>query len=250
MTSVGLSSSPISESNVPVAEKVSRVAQYIYQKVVRRKPIPFQPSPKNPKYLLCYTEEELECGHKLTVYPSAIETLTARKRSCHECSSWFGGLKLPPGKKPNASILRSYERIKNSKGASFWPLVFASLTVCGFIVLAHPWAKTRVYCLGCTPQTSFRVIKSYNKRDFLMQRVVDGVSEPPEMRRFDEDSPLEMGFTLTYLKFEDRGSVWSVRGIDPYFRLLRNENGWPTLPSNCRPDLDQNHTACKGEPQW
>src|SRR6185437_5712119 len=64
-TAVGLSTSLVPESQL--AEKISRVAHYIYQKVVRRKAIPYQPSPKNPKYLLCYVEEELECGHKLTI---------------------------------------------------------------------------------------------------------------------------------------------------------------------------------------
>jgi hypothetical protein len=239
-------------SNIPV--KISRVMHYIYQKVVRRKPVPYQPSPKNPSYLLCYVEEELECGHKVTVHPSSLETLTARKRNCHECSSWFGGLKLPEGKKANASILRSYERIKKQAGKSLWPLLFAAACACVFVYFAHPWAKTRVFCSTCTPQTSFRVLKSYNKRDFLMQRVVDGIPEPPEMRRFDEDSPLEMGFTVTYLRFEDRGSVWSVRGIDPYFRLERDEKGWPTLPPNCYhshlEDLDRDHVVCNGVPKW
>src|SRR6185312_14875714 len=156
-TNVGLSTSFVPESQL--AEKISRVAHYIYQKVVRRKAIPYQPSPKNPKYLLCYVEEELECGHKLTIYPNDGETLTARKRNCHECSSWFGGLKLLPGKKANASILRSYERIKKQAGKSIWPLVFAALAFCAFVLIAHPWAKTRVYCSSCTPQTSFRVLK-------------------------------------------------------------------------------------------
>ena len=247
-TNVGLSTSFVPESQL--AEKISRVAHYIYQKVVRRKAIPYQPSPKNPKYLLCYVEEELECGHKLTIYPNDGETLTARKRNCHECSSWFGGLKLLPGKKANASILRSYERIKKQAGKSIWPLVFAALAFCAFVLIAHPWAKTFVYCSSCVPQTSFRVLKSFNKRDFLLQRVVDGIPEAPEMRRFDEDAPLEMGFTLSYLKFEDRGSVWSVKGIDPWFRLERNDKGWPTLPSNCRPNLATDHTECKGEPKW
>jgi hypothetical protein len=238
-----------------VVRKVSRVAQYIYQRVVRRKPVPFQPSLKNPSYLLCYVEEELECGHKVTVHLDGVETLTARARACHECSGFYGALRLPQnGKKANASILRSYERIKKQAGKSLWPLLFAAACACVFVYFAHPWAKTRVFCSTCTPQTSFRVLKSYNKRDFLMQRVVDGIPEPPEMRRFDEDSPLEMGFTLTYLRFEDRGSVWSVRGIDPYFRLEREDSGLPTVPKNCYHsypgDVEHDHVVCNGVPKW
>jgi len=147
-------------------------------------------------------------------------------------------------------LVNELRGLRDPKGKSIWPLVFAALAFCAFVLIAHPWAKTSVYCSTCTPQTSFRVLKSFNKRDFLLQRVVDGIPEAPEMRRFDEDAPLEMGFTLTYLKFEDRGSVWSVRGIDPWFRLERNDKGWPTLPSNCRPNLATDHTECKGEPKW
>ena len=139
--------------------------------------------------------------------------------------------------------------LRNSRGASFWPLSFAAICFCAFIFMVNPWAKTRVYCSTCAPKTSFRVLKSYNQRDFLLQRVVDGVPEQPEMRRFDEDSPLEMGFTLTYLKFEDRGSVWSVKGIDPYFRLLRDEHGMAVVPPNCTNALHK-PVVCEGEPRW
>ena len=39
----------------------------VYQRVVRRTPVPFQPNAKNPKYLLCYVREELECGHTIDI---------------------------------------------------------------------------------------------------------------------------------------------------------------------------------------
>lgn len=88
--------------------------RFTYQRVIRRKLKAFQPQPKDLKHILCYVEEELECGHKVDVYPTGEETFTARKRNCHKCCEWFGALKLPGGRKLNASIVRSYERIKRN----------------------------------------------------------------------------------------------------------------------------------------
>jgi hypothetical protein len=180
------------------------------------------------------------------------EELYLRSRVRHQISK----VAVPPLSRndwPAYEYLRDLaqrlRRPTKQAGKSLWPLLFAAACACVFVYFAHPWAKTRVFCSTCTPQTSFRVLKSYNKRDFLMQRVVDGVPEPPEMRRFDEDSPLEMGFTLTYLRFEDRGSVWSVRGIDPYFRLERDRNGMATVPPNCV-NVTGRPVVCDGEPQF
>lgn len=38
-----------------------------------------------PQYLLAYMVEELECGHKITVYPHA-DLLIAKRRNCTQCS--------------------------------------------------------------------------------------------------------------------------------------------------------------------
>jgi hypothetical protein len=45
------------------------VAEYILQKVVRRKPVPFLKSEKDLKNLGCYILETLECGHTVEVHP-------------------------------------------------------------------------------------------------------------------------------------------------------------------------------------
>jgi len=67
-----------------------------YQRVVSRIPVGFQPDAKKaPKQILCYVIETLECGHEKTVHPSDREPLTARSRVCHQCSGWFGALRLP-----------------------------------------------------------------------------------------------------------------------------------------------------------
>jgi hypothetical protein len=144
-----------------------------------------------------------------------------------------------------------WRELRDSRGSSSWVLVVAAAFTFGFICLAHPWAKTRVYCAlpGCTPQTSFRVLKQYSERDFLLQRVVDGIPEPPEVRRFDEKPMFEIGFTLAYLKFEDRGDRWSIKHIDPYFRALRDDKGWPVLPPNCT-NAWKKPVVCDGVPKW
>lgn len=79
-----------------------------YQKVISRRPVPFQPNPKKePKHILCYIEETLKCGHTVTVYPGELEPLTARRRNCHDCAGWNGALKLPRRK---ANVIRMPKR--------------------------------------------------------------------------------------------------------------------------------------------
>lgn len=56
------------------------------QKVVHRRPVPYQPHAHVPKYLLCYIVETLECGHQRYAYPPA-DPLIAKYRKCHKCSS-------------------------------------------------------------------------------------------------------------------------------------------------------------------
>lgn len=251
---VGLSTSLVRESQETVAEKVSRVAHYIYQKVIRRKAIPFQPSPQNPKYMLCYVEEELECGHKLTVYPSAIETLTARKRSCHECSSWFGGLKLPPGKKPNASILRSYERIRNSKGFGNWYAVIFG-TVCfglmGLIAYSH---QPRIYTF-VAPADTFRVIAQDSDFNFILQQVHVGVPQKEAVYHFCPSQPMprfQVGMTLDQLVYEEKGDCQQLaKGIA--YIIERDETlpgHWPKLAPNCANLGVGKPVVCDGKPRW
>lgn len=248
---VGLSTSLVPESQRSVAEKVSRVAQYIYQKVVRRKPVPFQPSPKEPKYLLCYVEEELECGHKIEVYPGDSETLTARTRSCHECAGWFGGLKLPPGKKPNASILRSYERIKKQAGkTSWWALIFAggTLGLFALIVLTHI-PKVYVYQ---APADTLQILGKVDPFHYRMRQIHSG---PSFSREFSATfcsnySPMfSEGETLTWLAYEDRGKCWSVSSKVLGYTFLRDAEGNVKLAPNCY-WKDDVLATCKGEPKW
>jgi hypothetical protein len=79
-----------------------------FKKVVRRKPVPFVPHPTDPKHLLYYVEEELECGHTVTVHPTGAETFTARKRSCYECTPWLNRPDLP--EKLTGHVKKSLER--------------------------------------------------------------------------------------------------------------------------------------------
>lgn len=179
---------PLTDTKPSPVERLSRVAHYIYQRVIRRKAIPFQPSPKNSSHLLYFVKEELECGHTVEVYPDGVETFTARKRNCHECSSWFGGLKLPEGKKPNASILRSYERIKKQAGKTqWWAIAVAAFCTASFISIAYlcrPKLTIWQY-----PEDEVRVLAQYSPFDFQLQQIHEGVPQIPTVFHFDPKEP-------------------------------------------------------------
>jgi hypothetical protein len=250
-SAVGLSTSLVPESKQSAAQKVSRVAQYIYQKVVRRKPVPYQPSPKEPKYLLCYVEEELACGHKVTVHLDGSETLTARTRACHECAGWFGGLKLPPGKKPNASILRSYERIKKQAGESqWWALIFggAWLGLLALIVFTH-LPKLYVYQY---PADTFQIVQKIDPFHYRMRRIHSGLDSFSRefTTTFCSNYPLAFsaGETLIWLAYEDKG-CWDVSGKELGYLFLRDDKGNVILAPNCY-WKDDVLAECKGEPKW
>lgn len=72
------------------------------KRVVHRKPVPFMPYASEPKYLLVYVIESLECGHRVTVYPQADPLIAARRR-CQECD---GGevIAIDALKKPSVSV--------------------------------------------------------------------------------------------------------------------------------------------------
>lgn len=77
-------------------------AKATLRRVVHRKPVPFMPHVSEPKYLLVYVVETLECGHRVTVYPQA-DPLIAQRRSCGECDGdKVVVIKAP--KKPSASV--------------------------------------------------------------------------------------------------------------------------------------------------
>lgn len=54
------------------------------QKVTHRKPVPFQPHPAEPTYLLVYVVETLACGHQFTIYPQ-VDPLITMRRNCPNC---------------------------------------------------------------------------------------------------------------------------------------------------------------------
>ena len=58
--------------------------KFAMRRVVFRKPVPFMPHVREPKYLLVYVIETLECGHTLRVFPQS-DPLIARARHCQSC---------------------------------------------------------------------------------------------------------------------------------------------------------------------
>jgi hypothetical protein len=77
-------------------------AKAVLKRVVHRKPVPYMPFATEPKYLLCYMIETLECDHTVAVYPQA-DPLIARYRRCQECDR-NNIIAVDVPKKPPASV--------------------------------------------------------------------------------------------------------------------------------------------------
>jgi hypothetical protein len=124
----------------------------------------------------------------------------------------------------------------------------------GFAYSLRP--NIQLYCSlpECVPpHISFHVLGSFDDFTWKLQRVVDGVPQIPEVRRFDAKPIFEQGYTLTWLRVDDRDTYWSIKHSDLYYRALRYETGsqkgWPTLPSNCR-NAPGKPVVCNGIPQF
>jgi len=77
-------------------------AKAALKRVVHRKPVPYMPHASEPKYLLVYVTELLECGHRVTVYPQA-DALIAVRRRCPECDDGKV-VSIESAKKPSVSV--------------------------------------------------------------------------------------------------------------------------------------------------
>lgn len=138
--------------------------------------------------------------------------------------------------------------LRNSRGTSLWPLAFAGFCFCFLGVLVYV-NRPHPLIFG-SPHTSIRVLHQYSDTEWQIQRVVDGVPEPPEVRHFDEKPDFEIGYTLTWLEVNDRGKYWSIKHIDPYFRALRDFKGWPIIPTNCKNPGVGKPVVCEGLPKF
>lgn len=229
----------VQSGNLFQVPKVSRVAQYIYQKVIRRKPVPYQPSPKHPEYMLCFVEEELECGHTVTIHPHQNERLVARTRNCHECSGWFGGLKLP--KKPTESVKKTVRSLKQSGYASGPVLGFACLCFVGFTCLSlwlakHQTANTYRYA---APTDRFQILKRFPGGLNYQLRWIHSENGVTSTRfihaHFCEGyiPPFSAGETLSYLAYQDVGSCWFIQGNTLGYDFELGPDGHDSLAPNC-----------------
>jgi len=236
----------LSPKSKAARQTLCELAQLIYQKVVSRKPVPFQVNPTLPN-LACYVEETLECGHVTVVYPGELETLTARKRSCHECAGAFGGLLLGnPAKKRAQSIAAA--RRKMAGQTPWWALGFAvgcaSLLV---FAVASRWPKTFYYSY---PTDYLRVVQRLNDRDFMVQRVDHGKALDVTMMRFCSDYLpwVEGGHTFSWIRYDDHRSCQSIGPEDRGFDVVRDSKGLPVLAPNCHFDWStpNGHVVCDG----
>lgn len=228
----------------PLAKKVSRVAQYILQKVVSRKPIGFQPNPKKvPNYILCYVEETLECGHVVKVYPGEGETLTARKRSCHECSGFFGGLKLSDLKKPAQKAWDETKRKMSGKGNG-WAIPFAFATVAILVTAAlHQQTKDFTYT---APADKFQILKRFDAFHYQFRWIHNGAAalDFPVVFCPNYEPQLSAGQTLTWLHYQDLGRCWDILPEGYGYDFETRDGLHPTLAPNCFVN-DRDVTECK-----
>jgi hypothetical protein len=83
----------------------------------------------------------------------------------------------------------------------------------------------------------------------MVQRVEAGLAKETTMMRFCNDAKLpwfEGGHTLGWIRYDDHGSCQSIGPEDRGFDILRDANGMPVLPPNCRFDQVNNHIVCEG----
>jgi hypothetical protein len=117
---------------------------------------------------------------------------------------------------------------------------------CGLHWLHAHWPKSYFYTY---PTNYLRVIQRLNDSDFMVQRVEAGLAQETTMMRFCADAKLpwfEGGHTLGWIRYDDHGSCQSIGPEDRGFDILRDANGMPVLPPNCRFDQVNNHIVCEG----
>lgn len=145
-------------------------------------------------------------------------------------------------------------------GNSVGPLVAAALMVLVGAILAYTHREpTHLYCAyaGCTPQIYVRVLYQFPQShfDFRLQLVTDGVPGRPSVWHFCHDQkPLfENGFLLEKLEFADRGKCTELALFRPAYIIVRDTEGWPILPANCRQDPQNpmyGRVSCDGAPKF
>lgn len=144
-------------------------------------------------------------------------------------------------------LLRLWTRRYKQAGESpWWAIGFAigcaSLLI---FVVATRWPKSYFYAY---PTDYLRIVQKLNESDFMVQRVDHGLAQEQTMMRFCSDYLpwFEAGHTLEWIRYDDHKSCQSVGPEDRGFDILRDANGMPVLPPNCRFDQVNNHIVCEG----
>jgi len=218
------------------ARTAALALKYAYQKVVRRQIFARRPYPKkDPNYILTGAKELLECGHEIEVFPSEMETLTARKRNCHECSGWFGGLEI---KKPIKKAARDVERGMRQAGESiWWPLAFAMavLILFGYISKRES-ARDFTYS---APSDIYRILRRADANHYELRHVHRELGQIKYVRTqravfcTSYAPDLSAGQTITFIHYLDLGSCWDISGKDYHYTLETKDGHHPTLAPNC-----------------
>jgi hypothetical protein len=174
---------------------------------------------------------------------------------------WLGTADQEKDKKLQWEILEWVRDLSKQLRESGGNVVLATTCVvvvlCLFALIAYSQRPNiQTYCSRpeCVlPHISFRVLGSFDDFTWNLQRVVDGVPQIPEVRRFDAKPVFEQGYTITWLRVDDRDTYWSIKHSDLYYRALRYETGlqkgWPVLPNNC-PNALGKPVVCDGPPQF
>lgn len=141
-------------------------------------------------------------------------------------------------------------RTKGQSGRSWFALCVASVCVICWGLWMHSLrAASYIYS---APEDSFRIIKQINQFDFVMQRVHEGIPQLPAVMHFchDYQPRFEVGMSLAWLGFDDRGSCQSIGPKDRGYVIERDSNYQPKLAPNCHADQALNRVSCAGQPEF
>lgn len=150
----------------------------------------------------------------------------------------------------------------------WWLVVLCVLAYCSIflaLVLRPVTGSTYIYAAPtdkwrviAEPPASERQAAYAGGWEFMMQRVHNGVPLPAQFMRFclDYRPRFQIGYTLTYLAFDDHGSCVSIKAKDRWYQIERGPDKggrpgqWPTIPDNCTNLGMGRPVVCDGPPRW
>ncbi len=139
--------------------------------------------------------------------------------------------------------------LRKQGGFLTWSAAAVAIVVVGFLLAAvvKNWPKSYFYTY---PSDYLRVIQRLNDRDFIVQRVENGIPQEQTMMRFCSDYLpwFEGGHILQWIRYNDHGSCQSIGPDNRGFDVVRDSKGVPVISPNCHFDWStpNGHVVCEG----